>query len=568
MVIFKKIKYKNFLSTGNVFTTINLNKNKNTLFVGKNGSGKSTILDALTFSLFGKPFRKINKPQLLNSITNSNLVVEIEFAVSNNEYKVIRGIKPTVFEIYKNGTLLNQSSESKDYQEFLEKQILKINYKSFCQVVVLGSATFLPFMQLSTMQRREIIENLLDLEIFTSMNTLLKEKISANKELLTTTETQKKLLEQKINSSKEFIDNVKFKLENNEIKYKNIIKDIDEHSENLKLKLEDTKNNIHMLSEKISKEKDYYDKKTQLQTLKNKIQTNIDMIQEQIDFFEKNDNCPTCKQKIEDIFKTTTVKEKYEKLKELKEGFVKLNVSYDKANKKLETIYNIKNELNFYKVEEGKLVTEIKSLVDKKSTMMGSLKENDDSLITKEMEKINDYENQLKTVIVEYNDQLKEKELYNITSLLLKDSGIKSKIIKKYIPIINKTINKFLSDLNFFVVFELDEEFNEKIKSRNRDEFSYSSFSEGEKMKIDLAILFTWRHIAKLRNSIHTNLLIMDEVFDSSLDSDAVDDFMKIISTIDEKSNIFIISHKSDQLTDKFDKVFKFNKVKNFSKVS
>lgn len=568
MVIFKKIKYKNFLSTGNVFTTINLNKNKNTLFVGKNGSGKSTILDALTFSLFGKPFRKINKPQLLNSITNSNLVVEIEFTVSNNEYKVIRGIKPTVFEIYKNGTLLNQSSESKDYQEFLEKQILKINYKSFCQVVVLGSATFLPFMQLSTMQRREIIENLLDLEIFTSMNTLLKEKISTNKELLTTTETQKKLLEQKINSSKEFIDNVKFKLENNEIKYKNIIKDIDEHSENLKLKLEDTKNNIHMLSEKISKEKDYYDKKTQLQTLKNKIQTNIDMIQEQIDFFEKNDNCPTCKQKIEDIFKTTTVKEKYEKLKELKEGFVKLNVSYDKANKKLETIYNIKNELNFYKVEEGKLVTEIKSLVDKKSTMMGSLKENDDSLITKEMEKINDYENQLKTVIVEYNDQLKEKELYNITSLLLKDSGIKSKIIKKYIPIINKTINKFLSDLNFFVVFELDEEFNEKIKSRNRDEFSYSSFSEGEKMKIDLAILFTWRHIAKLRNSIHTNLLIMDEVFDSSLDSDAVDDFMKIISTIDEKSNIFIISHKSDQLTDKFDKVFKFNKVKNFSKVS
>jgi DNA repair exonuclease SbcCD ATPase subunit len=422
-------------------------------------------------------------------------------------------------------------------------------------------------MQLPSLQRREIIENLLDLEIFSSMNTILKEKMSSNKETLIEVETQKRLVEQNINASKDFIKNVKNKLENDETKYKNILKDLDEHVESLKQKLQNTTAQIQIMSESVTNENVVYDKKSELQKLRNKIKSNIEVIEEEIEFFQKNDNCPTCKQKIDDMFKSSSVDEKTNKLSELKDGLSKLDVSYDKVNKKLETIKNIKNDLNYNRIEEGKLTTEIKSLIDKKESMLRDIQNKDDSLITKELEKINQYQEALDKIEIEYKNYLKQKELLNITSVLLKDSGIKSKIIKKYIPIINNTINKFLTDLNFFVMFQLDEEFNEKIKSRYRDEFSYTSFSEGERMKINLAILFTWRTIAKLRNSINTNLLIMDEVFDSSLDSNATEDFLKLLNMFDNKSNVFIISHKTDQLNDKFEKTLKFKKVKNFSRM-
>lgn len=568
MIIFENIKWKNFLSTGNVYTKINLSKNKNTLIIGENGAGKSTILDALTFALYNKPFRKINKGQLVNSINNKNAVVELEFSLYKNKYKIVRGIKPNIFEVYKNNDLINQNADSKDYQEYLEKHILKIGYKSFCQVVVLGSATFLPFMQLPAAQRREIVETLLDLQIFTTMNSVLKDKVQKNKEDFIRTEEQKRNVEEKIIIIKKYIEKIEQESKESVENKEKEIEKIDEIIISKKKELEKVEKEYHELSQDISNDKKITNENTNLLLLREKINSKIDMVSEEIKFLETNDDCPTCKQRIEESFKLESIDDKNDKLKEYKDGLFilkekiynnekemqSLNESKEKLSKVKDRFRDISFDLSLTERMKKSIEAEIKSIKKKESTISNEeIKDSEEELV-----KINDI----------YNELVKKKDLYSASSVLLKDNGIKSRIIKKYIPIINKLINKYLSDLNFFVKFELDEEFNEVIKSRHRDEFSYSSFSEGERMKINLSILFTWRMISQLRNSINTNLLIMDEVFDSSLDSEATEDFMKLLNEFGDKTNVFIISHKTEQLNEKFDNIIRFKKQKNFSKIT
>ena len=568
MIIFENIKWKNFLSTGNVYTKINLSKNKNTLIIGENGAGKSTILDALTFALYNKPFRKINKGQLVNSINNKGAVVELEFSLYKNKYRIVRGIKPNIFEVYKNNDLINQNADSKDYQEYLEKHILKIGYKSFCQVVVLGSATFLPFMQLPAAQRREIVETLLDLQIFTTMNSVLKDKVQKNKEDFIRVEEQKRNIEEKIIIIKKYIEKREQESKESVEKKEKEIEKIDEIIISKKEELKKVEKEYHELSQDVSDDKKITNENTNLLLLREKINSKIDMVSEEIKFLETNDDCPTCKQRIEESFKLESIGDKNDKLKEYKDGLFllkekifnnekemqSLNESKEKLSKVKEQFRDISFDLSSTERMKKSIEAEIKSIKKKESTISNEeIKDSEEELI-----KINDI----------YNELIKNKDLYSASSVLLKDNGIKSRIIKKYIPIINKLINKYLSDLNFFVKFELDEEFNEVIKSRHRDEFSYSSFSEGERMKINLSILFTWRMISQLRNSINTNLLIMDEVFDSSLDSEATEDFMKLLNEFGDKTNVFIISHKTEQLNEKFDNIIRFKKQKNFSKIA
>ena len=568
MIIFENIKWKNFLSTGNVYTKINLSKNKNTLIIGENGAGKSTILDALTFALYNKPFRKINKGQLVNSINNKGAVVELEFSLYKNKYKIVRGIKPNIFEVYKNSDLINQNADSKDYQEYLEKHILKIGYKSFCQVVVLGSATFLPFMQLPAAQRREIVETLLDLQIFTTMNSVLKDKVQKNKEDFIRVEEQKRNIEEKIIIIKKYIEKREQESKESVEKKEKEIEKIDEIIISKKEELKKVEKEYHELSQDVSDDKKITNENTNLLLLREKINSKIDMVSEEIKFLETNDDCPTCKQRIEESFKLESIGDKNDKLKEYKDGLFllkekifnnekemqSLNESKEKLSKVKDQFRDISFDLSSTERMKKSIEAEIKSIKKKESTISNEeIKDSEEELI-----KINDI----------YNELVKKKDLYSASSVLLKDNGIKSRIIKKYIPIINKLINKYLSDLNFFVKFELDEEFNEVIKSRHRDEFSYSSFSEGERMKINLSILFTWRMISQLRNSINTNLLIMDEVFDSSLDSEATEDFMKLLNEFGDKTNVFIISHKTEQLNEKFDNIIRFKKQKNFSKIA
>ena len=568
MIIFENIKWKNFLSTGNVYTKINLSKNKNTLIIGENGAGKSTILDALTFALYNKPFRKINKGQLVNSINNKGAVVELEFSLYKNKYRIVRGIKPNIFEVYKNNDLINQNADSKDYQEYLEKHILKIGYKSFCQVVVLGSATFLPFMQLPAAQRREIVETLLDLQIFTTMNSVLKDKVQKNKEDFIRVEEQKRNIEEKIIIIKKYIEKREQESKESVEKKEKEIEKIDEIIISKKEELKKVEKEYHELSQDVSDDKKITNENTNLLLLREKINSKIDMVSEEITFLETNDDCPTCKQRIEESFKLESIGDKNDKLKEYKDGLFllkekifnnekemqSLNESKEKLSKVKDRFRDISFDLSSTERMKKSIEAEIKSIKKKESTISNEeIKDSEEELI-----KINDI----------YNELIKNKDLYSASSVLLKDNGIKSRIIKKYIPIINKLINKYLSDLNFFVKFELDEEFNEVIKSRHRDEFSYSSFSEGERMKINLSILFTWRMISQLRNSINTNLLIMDEVFDSSLDSEATEDFMKLLNEFGDKTNVFIISHKTEQLNEKFDNIIRFKKQKNFSKIA
>ena len=568
MIVFRKIRWKNFLSTGNIFTELDLNSNGNTLIVGENGAGKSTLLDALSFVLFGKPFRKINKPQLLNTITNKQLLVEIEFTINKNEYKIIRGMKPNVFEVYKDDKLLNQSAEMKDYQEILEKQIIKVNHKSFCQVVVLGSATFQPFMQLSTPQRREIIEDLLDLQIFTSMNLLLKDKILLNAEAITRSSSEKKLIEEKISLVKEHLvemqNNNEKIIEEKKLRVKDTVDQVKKLTDDYKLasaecdKLQESLKDEETVSRKINK----------LGQLKHQIEANLGVLNKEVSFFHKYDNCPTCKQQIDQKFKSETVDSKQKEIINIQDGLAKLAVEYEKTNEKLNELVVIHSDINSKKLEINSIKTKINSLLEYRETLEEEINNISKISLAEEDNKIPDLEKQLKELDSKYQELLEERSILSVTSNLLKDGGIKSKIIKQYVPIINKLINKYLSSMEFMCQFELDEQFNETIKSRYRDIFSYASFSEGEKMRINLAILFTWRAIAKMRNSINTNLLIMDEVFDSSLDSNGTDEFLKIIKNLTSDTNTFIISHKTDQLYDKFEKTIRFEKHKNFSKIA
>ena len=568
MILFRKLRWKNFLSTGNLFTELELDKHNTTLIVGENGAGKSTILDALSFCLFGKAFRNVNKPQLVNTITTKGLITEIEFSVGLNNYKIIRGLRPNIFEVYLNGSLLNQSAEMKDYQEILEKQILKINHKSFCQVVVLGSATFQPFMQLPGGRRREIIEDLLDLQIFTTMNQLLKLKIVTNNEKTSDILSEQKVINEKIklikqhmletqNNNDQLIDDKIARIEETKLL-------IDEANSKLKI-LNDKVVELNALTEDESMLKVRIDK---IKKLRVQLDHKISNLRNDINFLENHKNCPTCNQDIEEEFRSKSVDDRSKQITVIESNLPTLIEQFENTNKKVSEIMEIQSKITDNKMEQHQIKTRISSWIDYIDIIEQEMQSVVKKIQFQDDTKITDLEIELETFKNNFNELSEEKNILSIASSLLKDGGIKARIIKQYVPVINKLINKYLSAMDFFVQFELDEEFNETIKSRYRDDFSYASFSEGEKMRINLAILFTWRSVAKLRNSISTNLLIMDEVFDSSLDSNGTEEFMKILNQLTLDTNTFIISHKGDQLVDKFEHVIKFEKKQNFSKIA
>jgi DNA repair exonuclease SbcCD ATPase subunit len=568
LILFKKLRWKNFLSTGNFFTELDLNKHNTTLIVGENGAGKSTILDALSFALFGKAFRNVNKPQLINSITQKGLVVEVEFDIGSNKYKIARGLKPALFEVYMNGALLNQSAEMRDYQEILEKSILKINHKSFCQVVVLGSATFQPFMQLPAGRRREIIEDLLDLQIFTTMNGLLKEKVAANNEKTADILSEQKVINEKIKLIREHILE---KQNNNDQILDEKLTRIEETTTLIEQATEQVKS-INDRIVQLTKDTEKMDclgrKIEKIKKLRIQLDHKIEAMKGDIDFLKEHENCPTCKQNIEDQFRSTTITEKETQIKTIEDNYPELIKQFNETNEQIKQIMELQSQITDNKMEQHQLKTRINSWMQYIETLETEIKSITKKTQEEDDTKVADLEKELEEFQVKFNELAEEKNILSAASALLKDGGIKARIIKQYVPVINRLINKYLSAMDFFVQFELDEEFNETIKSRFRDEFSYASFSEGEKMRINLAILFTWRAVAKLRNSISTNLLIMDEVFDSSLDSNGTEEFMKILNQLTQDTNTFIISHKGDQLVDKFANVIRFEKKQNFSKIA
>lgn len=566
MIVFEKIRYKNFLSTGAQFTEIELNKHGTTLIVGINGAGKSTILDALSFSLFGKAFRKINKPQLINSINNKNMVVEVEFVIGKSKYKIIRGMKPAIFEVYMNGTLLNQSAESKDYQEILESQILKVNHRSFCQVVMLGSATYQPFMSLPTPQRREIIEDLLDLNIFTSMNKILKTRQEENKDVLKDLSYQKKLNEEKIKILKEHLEELQRNNTQAIEDKKERIKQFNNEIIELRKEGAEVQEELSLLSEGIDDEEIVRAKQQKLSKLRAKIEANMHSLMEENNFYHDNNTCPTCQQNIDPDFKSNKVSDNTADIEDYIVGLEKLTIQQDDLDKYIQDIQTRNKSITKLAIEKQKIIGRARSLQEQIKHLEEEIEEMSKVHDTNDSEKITELEADLVTIETKYHELVEEKDVLTTAGTLLKDDGIKAKIIKQYVPVINKLINKYLASIEFVCKFELDENFNETIKSRGRDEFTYGSFSEGEKVRINLAILFTWRAIAKLRNSISTNLLIMDEVFDGSMDGFGTDEFIKLIQTLTKDTNIFIISHKQ-VMFDKFDKVIAFEKKKNFSKV-
>lgn len=569
MILFTKMRWKNFLSTGNAFTEIDLIKSTNTLIIGQNGAGKSTILDALAFGLFGKPFRKINKPQLVNSINNSNTVVEIEFSIGRKNYRIVRGMKPNIFEIYCDNELVNQDAKVKDYQEHLEKFIIKLNYKSFTQVVVLGSASFVPFMQLSAADRRTIIEELLDIGIFSSMNVILKNRLSTIKDQQRDNDYNIKLINEKISLQKQNIEEHK---KNHLVEIEKKTKEISDNDVYLNKVAKNIaliQKHIEQLTNNISDESSVSSKNAKILTLQSKFQDSIKKLNKEISFYETNDNCPTCQQSIATETKEKNVTEKQNKITEIETATTKLKQELTNVSDRLDKIGKIQKHISEHNSEIVKLNTQVTSINNYNAKLLKEIEE----LKTRSDSNEND-DNKLKLLNTELADtqtlaeQLSvDKQYYEFASTLLKDTGIKTKIIKQYLPVMNKLINKYLTAMDFFVNFNLNENFEETIKSRHRDEFSYASFSEGEKMRIDLALLFTWRQVAKMKNSVNTNLLILDEVFDSSLDGVGTEEFLKLLNSLDTKTNVFVISHKGDQLFDKFRSVIKFKKANNFSQV-
>lgn len=571
MILFQKIRWKNFLSTGAHWTEIDFTRSTNTLIIGQNGAGKSTILDALCFGLFGKPFRKINKPQLLNSINQKDCLVEVEFEIGTKKYKIIRGIKPNKFEIQCNGSLVNQDAAAKDYQDVLETQILKLNYKSFTQVVVLGSASFVPFMQLSAADRRTIIEELLDIQIFSTMNSVVKDKVSLNKDALQKVKYDIALLEEKIKMQLESIEDHK-KLSDEEItKKKNEIET--SNTQRSKLLHNNTliQKHVTQLTNKIGDKKAKLEKKSKgLFQIQGKIQTNIKRHESDIEFYTDNHDCPTCKQAITEEWKQSQITEKNDKIGSQKKNLEEVETELKNVTADMEEVTKILNHITDHNSEITKNLATISAIdgyikkLDKEIKALSTKVESSEV----DNERLTSLRTELADNELEYQTLLVDKQYLEYAGTLLKDGGIKTRIIKQYLPIMNKLINKYLSAMDFFVNFNIDENFNETIKSRFRDEFSYANFSEGEKMRIDLALLFTWRQIAKLKNSTNTNLLILDEVFDSSLDTVGTEEFLKLINEMGHDTNVFVISHKGDQLFDKFRSVIKFEKKGNFSRIA
>jgi DNA repair exonuclease SbcCD ATPase subunit len=569
MIFFTKIRWKNFLSTGGQFTEINFENSPSTLIVGENGAGKSTILDAICFGLFNKPFRNINKPQLMNTINGKNLIVEVEFNIGKKEYKIIRGMKPGVFEIYLDGNIVNQDAAAKDYQKYLEESILKLNYKSFTQIVILGSASFTPFMQLSLGNRREIIEDILDIQIFSVMNTVLKDKLLVLKEAIKDIDGKIEIGKHKVKVQQNYINQLE---EDKKKRESDVQSKIDEsHAEiaNVTIQLETLQTNYAAFNTSVADSTEQAKKKTELNSLYKNLIDRIQKAKTEIDFYEEHDNCPTCSQTISDDLKANTVEKHTHKINEVNGALEQINEKIAVVESRLDEIEGIKHKMSEIQVEILRTNNNIIASQNYIKKLMTDLEQKDDSLSSLITEKVT-----LKGMakeIVDYASErtkLNEDKFYHeAAGSLLKDTGIKTKIIRQYLPVINKMVNKYLTSMDFFVHFELDESFNESIKSRHRDEFSYASFSEGEKQRIDLALLFTWRTIAKMKNSASTNLLLLDEVFDSSLDANGTDYVMNLLNTIGDDTNVFVISHKGDQLIDKFKSVIKFQKYQNFSRI-
>lgn len=560
----------NLLSTGNQFTEVLLNKSKSTLILGDNGAGKSTILDALFYVLYGRPFRNINKPQLMNSITGKGLLVEIEFSIGHKEYLIRRGMKPNVFEVYQNGTMINQNSDVREYQEMLEKNILKMNHKSAGQIVVLGSANYVPFMQLPAGARREVIEDLLDIQIFSVMNTLLREKISQNKADIRDAEYQIDLIEQKIEMTQKHISSLQINNDELILGKEKMIEDLQSQIDDTIHLIDHLNKSINELSDSIVDSANIKTKKLKILELESSLETRIRSLKKEVQFFHNHDNCPTCKQGIEHEFKEARITDRQRQLNEVEEAMVKLETKVEQINSRVDEITKINIEITKLNNKVNEYNGDIRSWNNSITTIRKEIESirSNTSQIDNSQNEIDELRGNLTKKNKQKYDLISQKEILDISSSLLKDTGIKTRIIKQYVPIINKLVNKYLAALDFFVNFELDEKFTETIKSRFRDEFSYASFSEGEKMRIDLALMFTWRAIAKLRNSATTNLLIMDEVFDSSLDVSGTEEFLKILDGLTSDSNVFIISHKGDQLYDKFHSVIRFEKHKNFSRIA
>jgi DNA repair exonuclease SbcCD ATPase subunit len=568
MILFEKITWKNFLSTGDVPTTISFTDNVTNLVVGTNGAGKSTLLDALCFVLFNKPYRKINKPQLINSTNEKGCVVEIDFRVGGKEYTVRRGIKPNVFDIIVNGDMLHKEADDRANQKILEENILKLNYKSFTQIVILGSAGFTPFMQLQSSHRREVIEDLLDIRVFSAMNNLIKEDIRQNKEGIRSLEVKKNAAKDKVEMQEHFIEDLEARgMETINRKYSKI-KEIDGDIDKLMLKNRKLNHDLDGKQEEVAKFANANKKLRQLGNIKGTLSQKVATLTENYKFFEENTICPTCKQGIEESFRLDNISEAQSKLQELQEGFKKLEESIKEEENRELLFTNLSKEVTSLTHGISQNNTRISGLQRQSRDLQSEIQTITDQLQNRnsEHEKLEELREGLQSI---FNQLAEKKEEVNYQSFaydLLKDGGVKTKIIKKYLPLINQQVNRYLQLMDFYINFKLDEEFNETIKSPIHDKFSYSSFSEGEKMRIDLALLFTWREVARFKNSANTNLLIMDEVFDSSLDGFGTDDFLKIIRFVIKDANIFVISHKTE-MYDKFQNVIKFEKFKGFSRM-
>lgn len=568
MINFKKIRYKNFLSTGNVFTEIDFQAHHTNLVVGTNGAGKSTMLDALTFVLFNKPFRKINKPQLVNTVNERDCLVEIEFEVNSRSYLVRRGIKPNVFDIELNGNLLHKEADDRANQKILEENILKVNYKSFTQIVILGSSTFVPFMQLTTANRREVIEDLLDIRIFSAMNGLIKDKIRTQKEQIKSLDVKRKNVKEKIDMQKSFIDELenrgKQSIDENKIKIDNLMKEAEVFLRENSALEED----VFKFTKEQQIVTDAGDKLVKLNNLRGKLSQKVGTITKEHKFFSENTVCPTCGQDIEEDFRVNRISDAQDKAKELKKGYEELEstIKFEQERERQfnalsQEITKLTHDISQNNTRINLNQRQVRDLENEIQTTTSNLQNRNT-----EHEKLEEFRESLQRTIENLSDRKQEIVHYDFAYSLLKDDGVKTKIIKKYLPFINQQVNRYLQLMDFYINFQLDGEFNETVESPIHEHFSYSSFSEGEKMRIDLALLFTWREVARVKNSVNTNLLIMDEVFDSSLDGFGTEEFLKIIRYVVKDANIFVISHK-DSLHDKFESVLKFDKVKGFSRM-
>ena len=568
MITFQKIKWKNFLSTGNQWTEVQLDKTSTTLIIGTNGAGKSTILDALTFVLFNKPFRKINKPQLLNSTNEKEGVVEIDFTIDKTHWFIRRGMKPNVFEIHRNGNPLDQSADATTQQKWLEQNVLKMNYMSFTQIVILGSSTFVPFMQLTPTNRREVIEDLLDIKIFSAMNNIIKDKIRVIREDVHVLDLKKTSLKEKVEMQQNFIDELEKRGKEN-IKEKNDkISKLLQRTDELTLKNSSKQDDIKSLQEEQEKVMGAGDKLLKLNNLKGKISNKVSTVTKEHEFFIQNTVCPTCTQDIEEEFRLNRIADAQDKKQELESGFLELEDAIQKEEKREHQFLtlsteatNLTNDISQNNVQISGLQRQIRELESEIQTVTTQL-ENRNS----EHEKLTQFNKNLRETYECLGEKKQNIQYHDFAYSLLKDGGVKSKIIKKYLPLINQQVNKYLQMMDFYINFKLNEEFSETIESPIHEDFSYASFSEGEKMRIDLALLFTWREVARFKNSANTNLLIMDEVFDSSLDGLGTEEFLKIVRFVIKDANIFIISHK-ESLYDKFESVIRFEKIKGFSRM-